>query len=141
MVVGPFGGNYWKNGKTSSFEAVELFVGLDGTYGPSNAQIRVGGFGWYATPHKIGGAVQGVGRGAHFNTPLRDSDELKSCWRSNRDQSERHCPYSPGPQGPKKQGLSCLCGLGYQAGGTPSASEKNSKHPAWSVHSNRPKQK
>lgn len=75
MVVDPFGGNYWKNGKKSSFRAVELFVGLDGTYGPSNAQIRVGGFGWYATPHKMGGAVQGVGLGGQFNAPLRESGE------------------------------------------------------------------
>ena len=75
MVIDPFGGNFWKNGKKSSFTAVEFFVGLDGTYGPSRAQIRVGAFGWHATPHKMGGEVEGVGLGAQFNAPLRTAQD------------------------------------------------------------------
>lgn len=75
MIIDPFGGYYWKNGYRSSFTAIELFLGIDGKYGPNNAQMRVGAFGWHATPHKMGDEVQGFGLGAQFNAPLRTNDK------------------------------------------------------------------
>ncbi len=74
MIVDPFGGYYWKNGHRTSFTAIELFLGVDGKFGSNNAQMRMGAFGWHATPHKMGGEVQGLGFGAQFNAPLSTTD-------------------------------------------------------------------